>query len=276
MKKLLWSLCLITTVAPVWAQDPTGKRPNANQSGLNQNSANTTSNQMLMPTSKLIGTKLTDVDGEECGSVNAFVFDAAGSVHYVIVGKGGLLGIGEDEIAVPWSAFSCKCEVLDGKMTCYPKISVPGKKLLNAAKLQAKHYAEIGDKEWTTKNATLFNVTLPTKSLRAEEMHVSSDFINTTLKATGDVSAGVVDELMIKNGAGRISFVVVGLGGVAGVGKTYVALPFADVKFTKAEGENCAVVAKSKEQLEAATKVTPNEYPELGLSSVRDRVNTDR
>ncbi len=226
--------------------------------------------QMLMPTSKLIGTNVKDSDGEVCGEINSFVFDSSGQVHYVILGVGGVAGVGETQVALPWSAFRCKCTMADGKMTCHPMVSLPAKQLSSAPVLKGKNYIELTDAAWAAKNSSFFRVDKPASPITATTMVCTSKVIDTSVKS-GAESVGDLDELMIQNGSGQIKFAVVGFGGVANVGKTYVALPFKSLNFTSKEDKTAVNVNETPTQVQAATKVTPSEYPELNLKSVADR-----
>ena len=226
--------------------------------------------QMLMPTSKLLGTNVKDSDGEVCGEISSFVFDNSGQVHYVILGVGGVAGVGESLVALPWSAFQCKCTMADGKMTCHPTVSMPTKQLSSAPLLKGKDYVELTDANWAAKNASFFRVDKPTSPISASTMVCTSKVIDTTVKS-GAESVGDLDELVVQNGSGQIKFAVVGFGGLANVGKTYVALPFKSLKFASKEDKTAVNVTETPTQVQAATKVTPNEYPELNLKSVAER-----
>lgn len=51
----------------------------------------------------LTGTDVRNIDDETLGSVHDVVLDpATGSVSYVLVARGGFLGLGEEYVAVPW------------------------------------------------------------------------------------------------------------------------------------------------------------------------------
>lgn len=54
----------------------------------------------------LTGTDVRSRDDESLGSVADIVFDGRdGDIQYVIVARGGFLGIGEDHVPVPWEQF---------------------------------------------------------------------------------------------------------------------------------------------------------------------------
>jgi sporulation protein YlmC with PRC-barrel domain len=54
----------------------------------------------------LEGTDVRNLRDEYLGSISDLAFDArSGEITYVIVARGGFLGIGEEHVAVPWGAF---------------------------------------------------------------------------------------------------------------------------------------------------------------------------
>jgi len=58
---------------------------------------------MVLRASKILGAKLKDQRNENSGSVEDLLLDRNHRVGFAIVGRGGILGIGENYIPVPWS-----------------------------------------------------------------------------------------------------------------------------------------------------------------------------
>jgi len=54
------------------------------------------------------GAKVQNAAGEVIGDINDLVFNRAGQIKVVVLGVGGLLGVGEKDVAVPYSALSFK------------------------------------------------------------------------------------------------------------------------------------------------------------------------
>lgn len=53
---------------------------------------------------KLIGMKVKNAQGKDIGEIDQLIVDRSeGKVSHVIVGKGGLLGVGEQKLALSWS-----------------------------------------------------------------------------------------------------------------------------------------------------------------------------
>jgi sporulation protein YlmC with PRC-barrel domain len=54
--------------------------------------------------SKVIGMKVKSADGKDAGEISQLIVDpAGGKITHAIVGKGGVLGVGEQRVALGWS-----------------------------------------------------------------------------------------------------------------------------------------------------------------------------
>ena len=58
--------------------------------------------------SKLVGTNVYGPGDEKIGDINDVLIDKNGSVHAVVIGVGGFLGIGEKNVAVPMKSLNMK------------------------------------------------------------------------------------------------------------------------------------------------------------------------
>lgn len=58
--------------------------------------------------SSIIGENVKNTSNEVVGDINDLVFGNDGKVHAVVIGVGGFIGIGEKDVAVPYSALTIK------------------------------------------------------------------------------------------------------------------------------------------------------------------------
>lgn len=62
-------------------------------------------NPGLVNLGRVTGTEVRNLQDEELGTIEDVVLNPqSGDIHYVIVSSGGILGLGEDMVPVPWSA----------------------------------------------------------------------------------------------------------------------------------------------------------------------------
>ena len=54
--------------------------------------------------SKFVGIDVYGTEGEKIGDISEVLLDAGGNAKAVVVGVGGFLGIGQKNVAIPWSS----------------------------------------------------------------------------------------------------------------------------------------------------------------------------
>jgi sporulation protein YlmC with PRC-barrel domain len=60
---------------------------------------------------KLIGARIKNADNKDIGEIDALIVNSAdGKITHVVVGKGGIAGIGETKVVVPWSDVTLRAE----------------------------------------------------------------------------------------------------------------------------------------------------------------------
>jgi sporulation protein YlmC with PRC-barrel domain len=91
--------------------------PSSGQSGAMQGNFITQLQNQQVMASRLIGTTVVSANNESIGDVNDVILDRGGQVAGVVIGVGGFLGIGEKDVAVPFSALEITASANQGAMT---------------------------------------------------------------------------------------------------------------------------------------------------------------
>lgn len=290
MKMLITAFsCLALMTQAVVAQEDSN---DANQQWEKQNTQ-TAAKQTYMGSGKMIGAYIYGQNNESIGDINSITVDKEGKIVHVIVGVGGVAGVGETEIAVPWQTFNCECKMEDGEKSCRATLPMTAAQLEEAPSLEAANYAELYDQNWLKKNATFFKADSVTEAPEMGTMMCVTDInglqltSDTTLRtASSDADQktytsansdeksdlGTIEELVFDVTEAKASYVIVGNN--SGVlSEKHVAIPFSQVKFSKQDEGYCAKITATSEDLKSAPAVTPGEYQELDLESVRNRVS---
>jgi sporulation protein YlmC with PRC-barrel domain len=84
-------------------------------------------------------------------------------------------------------------------------------------------------------------------------LHETKDIIGTRIKSTAGKDLGEVDQLLIDRN-GKVSHVVIGLGGVAGVGEKKVVVPWSDLKFAPVTQGKKNAITMDEARLENAPR----------------------
>ena len=66
----------------------------------------------VMESSKVIGTKVRNSAGKDLGEIDQVLIDTkTGKITHAVIGRGGVLGVGETQVVVPWSDVNLKVDV---------------------------------------------------------------------------------------------------------------------------------------------------------------------
>ena len=108
---------------------------------------NPTSDQLqraqVLSATTIIGTGVTNSDGEELGSIEELMLDPeCGDIAYAVVKFGGFLGMGEKLFAIPWKAFSLSLH--DKKAI----LQVPRERLQQAEGFDKDAWPNMADETW--------------------------------------------------------------------------------------------------------------------------------
>lgn len=112
MKKVLVGMAALIVATPLVAGAQT-TRPSDRPAAPARDSATTKQSDArpawkaegaVVDSSDIIGTKIKDAQGKDVGEIDRLIIDPqSGRVSHVVVGMGGLLGVGEKKVVVPWS-----------------------------------------------------------------------------------------------------------------------------------------------------------------------------
>jgi sporulation protein YlmC with PRC-barrel domain len=95
----------------------------------------------VLRASKIIGASLRGARNEEIGDVEDLLLDSKDRVAFAILGKGGVLDIGEDYVPVPWSALRLRYDPNDSSVTA--TINMTTEQLAKAPLVKGGDYATL-------------------------------------------------------------------------------------------------------------------------------------
>jgi sporulation protein YlmC with PRC-barrel domain len=251
--------------------------------------------------SRIMGTQVytgTGDDAEAIGDINDLVLDSDGSIAAVIVGVGGFLGVGEKNVAVPYSDLQWSTDA-DGNsravmattkddLATAPDFIWPpdaseatpplGDNDAGGAMAPAPDAAANTDAEVTPNANDTTNISPdmttdqpeassmapdPTKMQPLDEATLTAD----DLKGIGvfgqnDEQIGTIGDLVV-DADGKIDAVVVDVGGFLGVGSKPVAVGFDNLQFAvDANNQRYLFLNATKEQLDQQPQFNKDTYPQ--------------
>jgi hypothetical protein len=103
MKKVLAGFVAVLFAAPLVASAADSTKPPAwkKDAGLHE-------------TKDIIGTRVKNAAGKDIGEIDQLLIDRNGKATHVVIGVGGVAGIGEKKVVVPWSELKF-ASVAEGK-----------------------------------------------------------------------------------------------------------------------------------------------------------------
>ncbi|RJQ87549.1 MAG: PRC-barrel domain containing protein [Desulfobacteraceae bacterium] len=91
----------------------------------------------------LIGQSVVSQQGQELGSIDNLVVSESGQVEYIILSRGGVVGMGDKLFPIPWQAANLQMSQ-DDKVTA----SITEEQLQNAPSFEGENWAQIGSDEY--------------------------------------------------------------------------------------------------------------------------------
>jgi sporulation protein YlmC with PRC-barrel domain len=213
---------------------------------------------------KVVGREIQTTQGEKVGELKDVVVDLeSGRVLYTIVSAGGFLGINDELTAVAPSAFSSSGEA---KLT----INADKEKLTAAPRFTKDHESNLKDAGFAKQVYQHFGQNLDWEQGSFNNVHKASELIGMNVKNSSDQNIGEVSDLGIDLPAGRVTFVILGAGGVLGAGEKHYVMP--PNAFTLASDNKSLVSGIDKEKLADAPQLQRNNWQQLSDRSFAARV----
>jgi len=215
----------------------------------------------LIRTSKLIGKEVRSSEGEKLGRIHDIVLTAdLQSVSYVVVSRGGFLGIGNELHAAPWSAV----RVGFGDSYILP--------MTRDQFIMSKGFMH-GYWPTTVSISPSGQVAYPTTT-RQESREVQhqrvSRLVGTNVKDPQGKTAGDIRDFVIDLNTGQIAYDIVSFGGFFGVNPEYAAVPSGAI--TLQPFGNVAKLDVDSRTLHA-NAFSPARWPDLNDPSYAQRID---
>ena len=103
MKKVVAPLAVLVVAAPLFASAQTTRPMDQPVRDTRDTKAPAWKHAGVHETKDIIGTRIKNTAGKDLGEVDPLLIDRNGKVSHVVIGLGGLAGVGEKKVVVPWS-----------------------------------------------------------------------------------------------------------------------------------------------------------------------------
>jgi sporulation protein YlmC with PRC-barrel domain len=127
VKKLALALvasALLSTTALAQSNPPAATKPMESTSATSAQTV--VAKQGQWRASKLIGVNVYNANNEKIGDINELITDSSGKIDLVVVGVGGFLGMGEHNVALPFSQIKWVNDPVKTSTTTAPRTTGTG------------------------------------------------------------------------------------------------------------------------------------------------------
>jgi len=189
---------------------------------------------VLFKASAMKGLPVTNAKNQDLGKIEDVVLTKDGQVNYLVVGYGGALGVGEKVFGIPYAAFLIR-DGKDGKAGHFfaDLGDVDRVNFDKGPGFDKKAYPTHGDEGFLKLTGRPVEAAAETVKERVKDAARGEDkdeicrttkMIGTAVKNDKGEDLGKVSDMMIHTRDGKVSYVVVGHGGVGGVGDKLFAV----------------------------------------------------
>jgi len=253
---LIGSVVTVLSVAqPVLAQDATTAP--ATKPAATSTNASTNMGVSAVDAGKLVGEDVLDSNGKTVGEIESVIVDTKGKVTSVVLDVSGWLE-SEKRISVPWTDLKADAdgnihssltkESAQAAAGYSYKADVNRGKVLNES---GQVYAADGKQEPTTADMSANNNDnnkTMSPALNADGSFNASHVVGLAVVNNANESIGKVSEVLLDN-SGKVSGVIVDVGGFLGIGTHPVKLAWNQLKLANRDGSLQAVVNMDKAAL---------------------------
>jgi len=250
---LVGGILAVLGATPALAQDATTAptpKPAANSTN-----ASTNLGVSAVDAGKLIGEDVVDVNGKTVGEIESVIVDTQGKVTSVVLDVSGWLE-SEKRISVPWKDLKADADgTIHSSLTKenaqatadykYSQDANRGKVLNESGQV----YATNSSGEPSTANvAADASTTSHPASVNADGSFNASKVVGVSVVNNGNDTVGKIGEVLLDQ-SGKVSGVVVDVGGFLGIGTHPVKLAWNQLKLVEKDGSLQAVVNMDKNAL---------------------------
>lgn len=215
--------------------------------------------------SKLIGTNVTNAQGENLGEIEDLIVNTStGKVDYAVLEFGGTLGMGDKLFAYPLQQFK-------------PSANDRGKLALNVDKTKLKDAPGFESKAWPDFNKGDYRTQVDRyhryQSGTQPRFVRVSDMLKGDVKDTNRKDIGDIEDLVVDMSTGKVHFVAIEFDRAWNPIDKLVAMPLRALTSEDRDGTDLVYTA-SREELKNAPAFNKSEWPDL--ANARFRSDFDR
>lgn len=208
------------------------------------------------------------------GDIDGLVIDSTdGRILFALVGKGGVMGIGESEHLVPWESI---------RVTPKDPEKNEGAKATTTLTEDQIKTAPVFKKDVAIDAPTIRSIRENAKlgsdsaweRVAADHLILSQDLKGARVSSTDDKDIGEIDDIIIAPEEAMVAYTVLGAGGVLGMGEKKIALPWGAAEMTYKDKKLMVSLPVTKARIEKAPEYTGKDWKRMSGSAYVHEIST--
>jgi sporulation protein YlmC with PRC-barrel domain len=220
----------------------------------------------------VLGQAVKDENGKDAGHIKEVIFEAiTGNLTYTVLTLGGFVGLGEKLFMVPW--YMLQQPISNDTF----RLAMTAEELKDAPSFNADKWPDMEDRHWTDAvhvyygNVSALGKHLPPKTAGDERGgFVPHRFLRASAVLQGSIAnargqlLGDIKDMVLDTAAGKVTYAVLGFGGVIGLGEKLFAIPWPELQ--ESRGLGTFTLDVDKKVLQEAPGFDKNHWPQTAES----------
>ena len=229
----------------------------------------------LRKMSTVLGHAVEDQNGKDAGHIKDVIFEAGtGDVTYTVLTLGGVAGLGEKLFMVPWYALQQPISADTFRL------AMTAEQLKHAPSFEADKWPDMEDRHWTDAVHVYYGKVptlgkhLPPKAADDERGgYVPRHYLRASAVLQSNIAnpqgqrLGDIKDVAFDTAAGKVTYAVLGFGGIIGLGEKLFAIPWSELR--ESPGLGTFTVDVDKNTLQEAPGFDKNHWPRTAESIKR-------
>lgn len=210
-------------------------------------------NVRLHPLDHVLGVNLKTQDDKDLGEVEELILDSAdGSIDYVVVGQGGVLGVGEEKYILPYESIRVTAKDVNDPHDLHATTALTEERIKKAPKFDKDQRLGV-DIERAVREAAGLSPEPMQPRAKNSELVASKKVKGSEVLGATQEKIGKLDQVVVDPHAGMVAYNVLASGGTLGLGEKHYALPW-EVTRVRIDAENKVVLGSelTKDRLSKA------------------------
>lgn len=204
----------------------------------------------------LIGLDVQGAKNDKVAKIDDLCINANdGSIDYVVLSSGGVAGIGDTKRVLPWRDLQLTTIAKEGEDKCEARISLTEDQVKALREFDKKNLkAGKMEKAPAGTDGAMGGVLTCATEVKGHKVHNEAN-----------EHVGEVDDVIVDTSAGRVAYVVLGLGGALGMGEKHYALPWRSLHLAReGDGGDLKVHANvTKDRLKGAPEFDKDQWDKM-------------